>query len=136
MILYLNTNDKIAKIQLYDDGVIFVDEISFNSSFILSEELLQKIEALFNKNGHTKKELSLIAVNIGPGSYTGIRIGITTANCLAFSLGIPIIGVPDKDFVTEGLDQIIKKAEKDNFSSPVMPIYNFPPHITKEKSRL
>lgn len=130
MILYLDTTEKIAEIKLYNDKLGLIDEAFFDCSFILSEELTQRIESLINKNDFSKKDLTAIAINCGPGSYTGVRIGVTTANAIAFALNIPIIKISTE----EGVEKVLKKTElSTTFSSPVLPIYSNPPHITKKK---
>jgi len=130
MILYINTKEKISEIKLYDGRAKLVDEASFDGSFILSEELAQRIEGLLIDNKISKQDLTHIAINAGPGSYTGLRIGITTANFMAFGLNIPIIKITDEDNV----EKVIKiKTTKEKFINPVMPIYLNPPHITKKK---
>lgn len=58
-----------------------------------SEELLQRISEMIDAAGISKAAISRIAVSNGPGSYTGIRIGIATAMGLAKSLDIPCVGV-------------------------------------------
>lgn len=129
MILYINTTDKISEIKLYDDKIEQIDALSFNGDFVLSEELTQKIDALIAASGF-KKDLSLIVVNIGPGSYTGLRIGVTTANAIAFALDIPIVELSSED----DMKKIIRNAMfKKKFASPALPIYKNPPHITKKK---
>lgn len=130
MILYINTIDKITEIRLFDQKTKLVDKLNFDGSFILSEELVQKIDLLLTKNSLTKKDLTIIAVNIGPGSYTGVRIGVTTANAIAFALNIPILEISDQEDVEKKLK---KKLTHTNFLSPVLPIYSKPPHITKQK---
>lgn len=130
MILYLNTIDKIAEIRLHDDKFKLIDELSFDGSFILSEELVRKIDFLLRNNNFSKKDLTQIAVNIGPGSYTGVRIGVTTANTIAFALNIPIVEISDQEDVGKKLKKALTQT---NFSFPVLPIYNKPPHITKQK---
>ena len=56
-------------------------------------ELLPAIQALIRSAGLVPGELDAIAVGLGPGSYTGLRVGITAAKTLAFALGKPLVGV-------------------------------------------
>lgn len=110
-----------------------IEEIKFENDRSLSEELLQKIEGTIRKHQISKADLSAIFVNPGPGSYTGLRVGVTTANTLAFSLNIPILSAK-KENVAQEIESL--RAENDKFSCPVMPIYGQPPHITQKKRRL
>ncbi len=58
-----------------------------------SEDLLVNISFLLEQEGISKRSIDIIAVSLGPGSYTGIRVGIATAQGLSTSLGVKIIGV-------------------------------------------
>ena len=58
-----------------------------------AERIVIEIEGLLRETAFAKNDLDLIAVSIGPGSYSGIRIGISTALGLGHSLGIPVVGV-------------------------------------------
>lgn len=58
-----------------------------------SIHMMKGIEDTLNQAGLNIKDMDLIAVGVGPGSYTGIRIAVTTAKTLAWSLNIPIVGV-------------------------------------------
>lgn len=58
----------------------------------LSQSLLPELSALLLKTGLSLKEIACIAVGIGPGSYTGTRIGVAVARSLSFGLGIPLRG--------------------------------------------
>jgi tRNA threonylcarbamoyladenosine biosynthesis protein TsaB len=64
--------------------------------------LLPLVDRLFSLSPHKKEEVGLIAVGIGPGSFTGIRIGIATAKGLALALGIPLAGVCTLDALARG----------------------------------
>lgn len=130
MIIYINTTEKITEIKLYDDNVRKIGEAFFEGSFILSEQLIQRSDLMLHDSGFSKKDLKGVAVNIGPGSYTGVRIGVTTANSIAFALNIPIIKISNQKDVEKELKKT--KFEK-VFSSPVLPIYHYPPHITKKR---
>lgn len=59
-----------------------------------SSQLSLLIDGLFNNTPYTYSDLSAISVSIGPGSYTGLRIGVSTAKGLAYALDIPVIAVP------------------------------------------
>ncbi|CAN5318097.1 hypothetical protein BH10PAT1_BH10PAT1_3990 [soil metagenome] len=63
-----------------------------------SQKLLPFIEEVLKKNKLKTNDITEIKVNTGPGSFTGLRIGITIANTLGFVLGIPVNG---KDTETE-----------------------------------
>lgn len=58
-----------------------------------SEKLMPNIEELLAAAGTGREDLEAIAVSIGPGSFTGLRIGLATAKALAYALNIPLVGV-------------------------------------------
>lgn len=68
-------------------------EVTTNIKKNHSIRLMPAIEQLMKEVGVSPKELEKVIVANGPGSYTGVRIGVTTAKTLAWSLGIPVIGV-------------------------------------------
>lgn len=67
-----------------------------------AEDLVLRIDGLMEQAEVEKTDLSLIAVSIGPGSFTGIRIGISTAIGLSTALGITCTGVPLFDAIAAG----------------------------------
>jgi tRNA threonylcarbamoyladenosine biosynthesis protein TsaB len=64
-----------------------------NEGYTHAEKLHVFIEDVLNQSGITKKKLNAIAVGKGPGSYTGLRIGVSAAKGLAYALGIPLVSV-------------------------------------------
>ncbi|HEY3411434.1 MAG TPA: tRNA (adenosine(37)-N6)-threonylcarbamoyltransferase complex dimerization subunit type 1 TsaB [Armatimonadota bacterium] len=72
---------------------------SFVNAMELSRRLVPTIEALLMDEGLTPEDLTGIAVSIGPGSFTGLRIGVATAKTMAQVLNIPIIGVETMDVI-------------------------------------
>jgi len=62
-----------------------------------SRRLMPIIEWIFKSTGTSWSDLDLVAVSLGPGSFTGLRIGLATGKGLAFALNIPIIGVSTLD---------------------------------------
>lgn len=129
MILSINTATEYVSIAIYDQNKNISQEISWESYRTQSKELLPKIDKLLNKNNFKLSDLSAIAVNIGPGSYTGLRVGVSVANSLAWSLDIPIIGSKNSDNLSENISalEIAENASKlkrsNNFSKFVLPIY-------------
>lgn len=73
--------------------------LSGNSNFSRAEDLLINIHSLIQSAGMLKSDIHAVAVSRGPGSYTGIRIGLATAAGLSRSLKIPYIGVPLLDAI-------------------------------------
>jgi tRNA threonylcarbamoyladenosine biosynthesis protein TsaB len=84
-----------------------------------SRDLLVKTNELLKDEKLTLSDIKAIAVNRGPGSFTGVRVGITTANTLAWSLDILVIGYLDGK-LEDGLNNIIEK----KFSKIVLPFYD------------
>ena len=74
-----------------DETVAVIEDNS--KSYSHAERLHTSIDAVVKKSGITLCELSAVAVSKGPGSYTGLRIGVSTAKGLCFSLDIPLISV-------------------------------------------
>ena len=72
---------------------------SFVNAMELSRRLVPTIEALLREEGLTPEELTGIGVSIGPGSFTGLRIGVATAKTMAQVLSIPIMGVETMDVI-------------------------------------
>lgn len=86
-----------------------------------SEDLLVNLEKFLEKNHSGLSDLSAILVNIGPGSYTGVRVGATVTNTLGWSLNIPVLGYTSENYV-----EILKTAQKSkkSFGEIVLPIYS------------
>jgi tRNA threonylcarbamoyladenosine biosynthesis protein TsaB len=92
MELSLDTASEIASIALSNEGVI-VAENTWRCQRNHTVELLPSIDKLFAQAGVTKDDVSAVFVCTGPGMYTGLRVGVTTAKSFAHSLGVPIVGV-------------------------------------------
>lgn len=72
-------------------------EIVINNGLVHSVQFMPSIEELFKKLDFDKKTLDMVACTIGPGSFTGIRIGVATANAFSLALGIPVIDIISLD---------------------------------------
>lgn len=87
--LYIDTSSSYLYTAIVNDNTL-ISEIKEEYGQSLSEVALPKIVSMFEKNNLTAKDIDKIIVVNGPGSFTGIRIGITIAKVYAWSLNIPI----------------------------------------------
>ena len=93
LILNLETTSTNCSVSLARDGQL-ISSLEDNSPGYSHSELLHVfIEQLFNESGDSINNLNAIAISKGPGSYTGLRIGVAAAKGLAFSLNIPLISI-------------------------------------------
>jgi len=90
--LGIDTATKVCTVALLRDAEP-VAEYEMNIGMTHSERLVPQLEQLFKGAGIDKKALDLIAVSRGPGSFTGLRIGLATAEAMAYALHIPLIAV-------------------------------------------
>jgi tRNA threonylcarbamoyladenosine biosynthesis protein TsaB len=76
-------------------------EALFEAGMVHGREIAPAADRLLKAAGRGPADLDLVAVDIGPGSYTGLRVGLAAAKGLAFALGRPIVGVPSLDVLAE-----------------------------------
>ena len=79
------------------DGDRLVAEYLLDVSVTHSERLLAAIDTVMTDAGWTPQDLQGLAVAVGPGSFTGLRVGLSTVKGLAFGLGLPVAAVPTLD---------------------------------------
>ena len=85
------------------DGDAVVGEHRLNVAVTHSERLLATIDHLLAAASWRLPDLAVLAVAIGPGSFTGLRIGVSTMKGLAFATGTPLVGIPTLDALAWGL---------------------------------
>lgn len=92
LILSIETSTTVCSVALHDkDKLIKLQELNFDKSH--SKHLIPLIQELFLESGRGLNELNAVALSKGPGSYTGLRIGSSTAKGLCYALDIPLIAV-------------------------------------------
>jgi tRNA threonylcarbamoyladenosine biosynthesis protein TsaB len=101
MILVIDTSTRMAGIALFD-GVKVHAETIWTSNETHTVELAPVIQTAFQRTRITPKDINLIGVALGPGSFTSLRIGLAMAKGLAFSQRVPIVGVPTLDILAAG----------------------------------
>ena len=128
LVLSLRTDKPEAEIGLFEDGRQ-LGYIAWQAHRILSETIHIKIKELLESAGRELSGIGGVAVYKGPGSFTGLRIGISVANALAYGLKVPIVSDSGEDWLEKCLDRL--KNGKDE--KLVQPLYGAEPHITKRK---
>jgi len=98
MLLAIDTATRYASAALYDENGL-IEEQSWRSQNNHSREMLPAIDAMFRRQQLTPHHLSAVAVAKGPGSFTGLRIGMSIAKGLCLALDLPIIAVPTLDVI-------------------------------------
>lgn len=99
LILHIETATKICSVALSDAGKCLCSIEKNPSEYVHGEYLTLFIEELMLKCNKSLNDLDAISVSIGPGSYTGLRIGLAVAKGLCFGLNIPLITVGTLDSI-------------------------------------
>lgn len=95
-VMALETSTLAGGVALLEDGQP-IAELSLDVAFTHSERLMAMIDQLLRDCRWTVRDLRGLAVSVGPGSFTGLRVGIATAKGLALALDLPIAPVPTLD---------------------------------------
>lgn len=90
--LAIDTSTSVLSVALVRDEIVLavVDEVTKHNQ---SEKLMSRIESMMGECQLKPAHLERIAVAVGPGTYTGIRVGVAAAKSLAYTLNIPVVGV-------------------------------------------
>jgi tRNA threonylcarbamoyladenosine biosynthesis protein TsaB len=124
MILLLDTSTNLCRLTFVDGDWQFHDE--WQADRTLAKGLLAYLQTNLSRHGKGFSDISGIAVFEGPGSFTGLRIGITVLNTLADAERIPIVGVRGDDWQAVALSRL-QAGENDRI---VLPFYGSEAHIT------
>lgn len=93
-ILCIETSTTNCSVALAKDGEMHILKEDYSDQYSHAERLHQFIDEIIKKATISFEDLSAIAVSKGPGSYTGLRIGVSAAKGLCYALNIPLISVP------------------------------------------
>ena len=109
----IETSGLIGNIAVCDGNTV-VGKKTYGKNLSHGKEIVSSLESIFNEIKWEPNDIDLIAVSIGPGSYTGLRIGVTCAKTLAYGLEKPVIDVPTLDVLAENV--------KDNNAKTICPV--------------
>lgn len=93
-ILAIETSTMLGGVAIADDSLGLIAEARLNVKTTHSERLMTVIDQVIAQSGLTIDALDAYAVAAGPGSFTGLRIGLSTAKGLAYAAGKPVVAVP------------------------------------------
>ena len=127
MILLFDSSSMTAKLHIVQGGQ--TNTYEWEAGRTLAKNMLQFLEDKISAHGRSWDDLESIGVFRGPGSYTGLRIGITVLNTLAESLRIPIVGATGDEWV----DICLERLSQGETDKVVLPEYGADAHITKPR---
>jgi tRNA threonylcarbamoyladenosine biosynthesis protein TsaB len=123
--LALRTDSPEAELRLYD-GNTLLERYVWYAHRALAETLTHQMHELLARHDKQLADINRVVVYSGPGSFTGLRIGVSVANALAYGLGIDVVGMDEGAWnaLPDGLeDEVSTRAV-------VTPVYGSEPHIT------
>lgn len=129
MILALRTDSMTAFIATLSPVADVIKSKEWEAGRRLSIQLPAAIDELLKESNFDYSDVTGVVVYEGPGSFTGLRIGITIANTIAHKLKVPIVGSTGEDWVASG----VKKLEFAQSGIIVMPVYGGEANVTKPR---
>ena len=128
MILAIRSDKPEAELYLLDNNKV-VKELKWPAHRELADTLLGNITKLAESAGIKLKSIDGIIIHTGEGSFTGLRIGTTVANALAYGLTIPIVAAESDSWIERGLKDLAQR----EVGEYVIPKYSSEPNITESK---
>ncbi len=126
MYLGIRTDSPVAQFCLYD-GAELKAEKTWQADRQLAHSLLGQLEAFLAEHDMTFHDVAGLFVYRGPGSFTGLRIGITVMNTIAYSESVPVVGSEGDDWQNDAVARL-KNGQDDQV---IIPFYGADPRITK-----
>jgi tRNA threonylcarbamoyladenosine biosynthesis protein TsaB len=128
LVLTIRTDNPEAEIGLYDGDTKLAYD-TWHAHRELSATLHQHIETMLTSQHKTLADLHGIVCFQGPGSFTGLRIGLTVADALVYGLTLPIVATMENNWIQTGIERL-HAGEDDRIA---LPHYGAPVHITQQK---
>jgi tRNA threonylcarbamoyladenosine biosynthesis protein TsaB len=127
MILLLDTSTPVCKLTLIDGDWRYDD--TWQADRELAKGLLGYLQEQLVQNGKTFADIAGLGAFMGPGSFTGLRIGLTVLNTMADAEGMPIVGARGDGWQQQVLDKL-QAGEDDRI---ILPFYGSEATITKPR---
>lgn len=123
LILSLETSEQLCSVALSNDYE-FIGCLEITDGKSHSTMLTVLIEKLLSEKNISMNSLSAVAISMGPGSYTGLRIGVSVAKGICYALNIPLIAINTLQLLTVGLlqNEVFKKLNLNNTELLICPM--------------
>jgi tRNA threonylcarbamoyladenosine biosynthesis protein TsaB len=128
IIISIKTDQTLAELDLCNDLKV-VDKLSWEAHRTLADTIHLKLAELLKRNSLTWQKIDGLVCFKGPGSFTGLRIGLSVANALAYSLQVPIVSSTGANWQPDGLKKLLASQDE----KVVLPFYGSEANITKPK---
>lgn len=126
MFLGIKTDSDTLELYLVDDKGNVVEKSTVETGRSLARVLLTELAAFVRKHDLALSDITGLFVFSGPGSYTGLRIGLTVMNTLAYAELLPIVGTNGQEWIGDAICRLCA-GDTDRV---VMPVYGGDVHIT------
>ena len=93
LILGIETTTKNCSVALFSDGIVIAEKERISDGYMHAELLNLFVQDVIDSANITLNKVEAVALSMGPGSYTGLRIGTSTSKGLCYALDIPLIGI-------------------------------------------
>ncbi len=114
LLLSLETSTQCCSVALHEDGILVESKV-IQTPRSAASLLAVMIDEIFHASGRKMHELKGVIVAAGPGSYTGLRIGVATAKGLCYALNIPIVSINTLELLTyQFLDKVSREVDIEN----------------------
>lgn len=104
LVLAIDTATKIGSVSLFDDKVGVIGELNLYVKINHSAVIMEMIDNLFKMTKLSIKDVDRVAVTVGPGSFTGIRIGVAVAKGLCYGTKKSIVGINELDLLVQNVE--------------------------------
>lgn len=128
LILTIRTDKPEAELGLFDNETKLAYS-TWPAHRQLAETIHKKIQELLQSQGRNLDDVQGLIAFRGPGSFTGLRIGLSVANALAYGLRVPIVASAGADWIKKGCQKLLRGGN----DKLTVPEYGAPPHITSPK---
>jgi len=107
-VLALETSETAGSVAALEDDRL-LSQIVLDPQCRSAQTLAQGLQALWNQVGWRPADVQLVGVTAGPGSFTGLRVGVTTAKVLAYAIGAEVLGVDTLEVIAQGMPSEIRR---------------------------
>lgn len=116
IVLTIRTDNPQAEVGLFDSEQQLAYE-QWQAHRELSRTVHHKIESILQQRAMTWQDINGIVAYEGPGSFTGLRIGLTVANAISYGLEVPIVAIKGEDWIKKGVHRL-QAGEQDEIALP------------------